>query len=108
VGETTTAGSSEKDTTPTLSDSGARSRNDCIARLAAASRDGLTSVARIEPEVSTTRTTLARSFGALTVTVGRAKATQRTASDASMSAARAWRRQAHRPPATPASTSRFV
>ena len=42
---------------------------------------------RTEPDVSTTRTTLARSFGALTVIVGRANAKQSAASDASMSAA---------------------
>ena len=72
---------------PTRSELGARSRNDCIALLAAASRVGFTSVARIEPEVSTTSTTLARSFGALTVTVGRANATQSDASAASSNAA---------------------
>ena len=58
-----------------------------IAFFAAASRDGFTSVARIEPETSTTRTTLARSSGVFTVTVGRANATQSAASDRSISAA---------------------
>ncbi len=108
VGDTTTCASSEKDTTPTRSDFGARSRNERIAFLAAASRVGFTSVARIEPDVSTTRTTLARSFGDLTVIVGRANAMQSAASDARRSAAGTWRRHARRRPATPASTSRFV
>jgi hypothetical protein len=108
VGGTTTCGSSENETTPTRSDFGARSRNERIAFFAAASRVGFTSVARIEPEVSTTRTTLARSFGAFTVMVGRASATQSAASDASISAAGTCLRHARRRPATAASTSRFV
>ena len=108
VGDTTTCGSSENETTPTRSEAGARSRKERIAFFAAARRVGFTSVARIEPDVSTTRTTLARSFGALTVMVGRAKATQSAASEARSSAAGTWRRQARRLPATPASTSRFV
>ena len=87
VGATITAGSSENDTTPMRSESGAWSRNDSIARFAAASLVGLTSEARIEPETSTRRTTLAFSFGTLTVTVGRANATHSAASDASRSAA---------------------
>ena len=90
------------------SESGARSRKERIARFAAASLVGFTSVARIEPDVSTTSTTLARSFGVLTVTVGRANATQSAATDASTSAAGTCRRHARRRLATPASTSRFV
>ena len=53
-------------------------------------------------------TTLARSFGACVVTVGRANATHRAASEARSRAAGRWRSHDRRWPATAASTSRFV
>jgi len=65
-------------------------------------------VARIEPDTSTTRTTLARSSGVFTVIVGRANATQRAVSARSISAAGTWRLHVLRFPATPARTLRFV
>ena len=89
--------------------SGARSRKERIACFAAASRVGLTSSARIEPETSTTSTTLARSFGVFTVDGRpRERDAERRERQRAASAAGRWRRQARAPPATLASTSRFV
>ena len=65
---------------PTRTDRGTRSRKRSTAVFAAASRVGATSVASIEREVSTTRTTVELLPASTVVTVGRAAATQSTAS----------------------------
>ena len=92
---------------PTLSWAGAFARNDCIADCAAASRVGATSAARIDPETSTTRITVARSLGRRNGQLGRATATQRAASAASRRTAGTWRLQLRPVPPIAASTSRF-
>jgi hypothetical protein len=60
--------------------------------LAAARREGPTSVAFIEPDVSVTSTTEARSFGTATVASGRASASARAASARHSNAAGSARR----------------
>jgi hypothetical protein len=59
VGDSTTVALVEKETTPTEYDFGATSRNALAAAIAAASLEGLTSVAAIEREVSIARMTFA-------------------------------------------------
>ena len=63
-----------KVTAPTLSSRGAWSRKPSAARRTAVIRDGATSRASIDPEVSVTSTTAARSSGTATVASGRASA----------------------------------
>ena len=65
---------------PTLRRGGTLSRNVCSARCAATSRVGFTSCACIEPETSSTRTTVALSLATRRCTRGRETATQRVAS----------------------------
>jgi hypothetical protein len=86
---------------------GALSMNVWAAASAAASRDGLTSFAAMEPETSMTSTTVARSLATSVERCGRAIATQ-IADSASRKSASGTQRRQSRPPATEASTSRFV
>jgi hypothetical protein len=80
VGRTTVCGPSAYATRPVCSWSGTRSRKRVAAALAAVRRSGATSVAFIEPDVSVTSITDARSTGTATVASGRASASTRPAS----------------------------
>ena len=72
VGVTSVTGSEAKATTPTRTFSGSWSTNDSADAFAASSRVGETSVARIEPETSIVRMTVASSRGTWRTIVGRA------------------------------------
>ncbi len=72
VGLTSVTGSEAKATTPTRTFSGSWSMNERAEALAASSRVGDTSVARIEPDTSMVRMTVASSRGTWTTIVGRA------------------------------------
>ncbi len=82
------------------------STNALPAACAAASRDGCTSVASIEPDVSKTSMTVASRRSAATVRCGRASAISSAASASSASTAGRWR--VHERPATATSRSTFV
>ena len=84
VGGAATWGSPANAISATRTFGGIFFRNFRTASCAAASRVGLTSVACIDPETSTTTTTVARSEATRTVRCGRASAIQ---SDASASSA---------------------
>ncbi len=109
VGITSTSGPVENETSASLTCFGIFSANVVIADCAAPRRDGLTSFARIDPETSTSSTTVAWFDGSLTVTCGRA-----TAADADATASRkrssgtSGSRRRRRVATTDASTSRFV
>ena len=74
VGGAATCGSPANATSPTRTLEGTLSRNFSTAACAAPSREGLTSVARIEPETSMTSTTAALSEGTSVFSCGRARA----------------------------------
>ena len=95
-----------KPTTPIRNVSGTRSANATPAARAASSREGWTSVASIEPDVSNTSRTVASRRSAATVRCGRASATS-SAANAS-SAKTAGRCRVQERPATVASRSTFV
>ena len=109
VGTTSSSGLLENETSPILTPFGTLSEKIPIACCAAPSRDGFTSLARIEPETSTSRTIVALSDGTETFAVGRA-----TAAEAEARASRKRTSGSHRQSglrrfgATEASTSRFV
>ena len=79
-----------------------------IACAAASSRVGFTSFARIEPETSTSSTTVARSDVSCTVARGRATAVAANASASRKSASGTSDRHLRRRSTTDASSSRFV
>jgi hypothetical protein len=79
-----------------------------IAFTAASRRVGSTSLARIEPETSTTRTTVPLFSGTESRAFGRASAVDAHASATSSSASGTQGRQARRSRTRPASSSRFV
>ena len=72
VGLTSVTGSEAKATMPTRTFSGSWLMNDWADARAASSRVGETSVARMEPETSRVRMTVASSRGTGTIIVGRA------------------------------------
>ena len=76
VGGRILTGIPENATSPTWRFFGERSRKVSAASWAAERRSGATSVAAIEPEVSTARTTFASSLGTSTVAWGRARPTK--------------------------------
>ena len=78
---------------PTRTFAGTRARNASPAARAAASREGATSVACIEPEWSIASTIAACSAGTACVTCGRASATTSPAIASPASTSGAWRRQ---------------
>ena len=80
----------------------------CIAFCAAASRVGLTSIACIEPETSSTRITVALSLVTFEVTCGLATPMQSAAIAAKKSAIVRYRRHGRFEAATSASRSTFV
>ena len=80
VGASSTAVRPLKVTAPTFTRRGTRSRKRAAADFIAASREGATSVARIEPERSIASTTVACSVGTATVASGRASAIASAAS----------------------------
>ena len=106
VGAVRTFESSENEMSPTLMPGGTLSAKVRIAARAASSRVGATSLAFIEIETSTTRTTVARSAVAASGTFGRATAMHSNTSVASRSPPMSWRFQLERPPIE-ARTSRF-
>src|SRR5207248_9134326 len=83
VGATSSSALLENETSPIFTPAGTLSANRSIACCAAPRRVGFTSEARIEPETSTSRTTVALSDGTETLAVGRA-----TAAEAQVSASR--------------------
>ena len=97
------------DTRPILTPFGTFLENSSIACCAAPSRVGFTSFARIEPETSTSSTTVAWLDGTDTVARGRASAADAAASASRNSASGIQRRHGLRcSVATDASRSRFV
>ena len=80
VGGIATSASPAKRISPTFSRLGTRSRKVFIALCAATSRVGFTSFACIEPETSSTRTTVALSLAISVFTCGRASPTHSVAS----------------------------
>jgi hypothetical protein len=86
--------------TPTLTPAGVPCTNFSAARRAATSREGLTSVASMEPETSVASMIAARSTGTATVFCGLAAATISTASASANAAMGACRRQPGRRGAT--------
>ena len=108
VGITSRFGPVLNETRPIFTPFGTRSANAPIACCAAPSRVGLTSAARIEPETSTSSTTVARFAGTETDAFGRASAVDAAASASRNNASGAQRRHDLRVPATDASRSRFV
>jgi hypothetical protein len=86
VGGAATWGSPAKAISATLTLWGTFFRNVRRADWAAARRDGLMSVARIEPETSMTSTTVASSEAIIVLRCGRASAMQRAASASNASA----------------------
>ena len=107
VGGAATAGSPAKAISPICSRSGTLSRNSRTAAVAAPMRDGLTSFASIDRDTSTTRITVARSFGTSVVRCGRATPTHRAATASRNRTGGTYCRQIV-PLRTPASTSTFV
>jgi hypothetical protein len=84
------------------------SRNVRIALTAASRRVGSTSLARIEPDTSTTSTTVPLSSGTLRRAFGRATAVAAQASASSRKTSGTQRRHDRRSSTSPASSSRFV
>ena len=84
------------------------SRKVRIALTAASRRVGSTSFARIEPETSTTRTTVPLFSGTDSRAFGRASAVDAHASATSSRASGTQRRQERRSCTSPASSSRLV
>ena len=106
---TSTSGPVLNDTSPIFTLFGTFSANASIACCAAPRRVGFTSEARIEPETSTSRTTVACFDVTETVARGRASAAVAAASASRNSASGTQRRHGRRCCATTvASTSRFV
>ena len=91
VGSASCCALEPKPITPIRNVSGTLSANVMPARRAASSRDGWTSVASIEPDVSNTRITVASRRSAATVRCGRAIAISSAASASSARIAGTWR-----------------
>ena len=105
MGSTTVFVCDENPTNPTSSDFGTLPRNVRAADCAAASREGSTSVADIDPDSSVTRTTDAFSTGTATDRSGLASAIAHAAAAAASSAGGRRRRSRGWPPAIRANTA---
>ena len=108
VGLTSVTGSEAKATMPTRTFSGSWSMNDWADARAASSRVGETSVARMEPETSRVRMTVASSRGTGTIIVGRASPMSSAAMAARYRTGGRWRRHDGRFGAMFDSSARFV
>ena len=108
VGITSTFGLVLKETSPIFTRFGTLSAKFDIACWAAPRRVGFTSAARIEPETSTSRTSVARWAAVLTLARGRASAVEAAARASRKSASGIQRQSGRRFGATEASTSRLV
>src|SRR3954453_12968919 len=105
VGLWSTRGRPLKAMTPMLTPRGTPSTKLRAARRAAKRREGLTSVASIEPDTSGASMMAARSTGTATVFCGLAAATISTASASANASIGAWRRHPGRRGATEASSA---
>src|SRR4051812_33545047 len=105
VGLCSTRGRPLKAITPTLTPAGTPWTKWRGARRAATRREGLTSVASIEPDTSVASMIAARSTGTATVFCGLAAATISTASASANASIGAWRRHPGRRGATEASSA---
>src|SRR3954468_20179739 len=105
VGLCSTRGRPLNAMTPTLTPRGTPSTKFFAARRAATRRDGLTSIASIEPDTSVASMIAARSTGTATVFCGLAAATISTAGASASASSGAWLRPPGRRGATDASSA---